>query len=146
MTKQINHEEIGQIVQNILEDYNGGKNIDAIKLFSNPDKEEVRELIEHFFRIVYPGYFRDRTYKIYNPKSSFAVTIEDVYEPFLLQNGFLAKTPRGRVLTLRAFEHIGITPPPSFIAGMKNNDVVPQRYENISIEDWQNSERNGENN
>ena len=47
------------------------------------------------------------------------VTIEDVYEPFLLQNGFLAKTPRGRVLTLRAFEHIGITPPPSFVAGMR---------------------------
>ena len=73
------------------------------------------------------------------------VTIEDVYEPFLLQNGFLAKTPRGRVLTLRAFEHIGITPPPSFIAGMKNTDVIPPRYENISIEDWQNSERNGDN-
>ncbi len=79
MTKQINHEEIEQIVQDILDDYNGGKNIDAIKLFSNPDKEEVRELIEHFFRIIYPGYFRDRTYKIYNPKSSFAVTIEDVF-------------------------------------------------------------------
>ena len=73
------------------------------------------------------------------------VTIEDVYEPFLLQNGFLAKTPRGRVLTLRAFEHIGITPPPSFIAGMKSTDVIPPRYENISIEDWQNSERNGDN-
>ena len=74
------------------------------------------------------------------------VTIEDVYEPFLLQNGFLAKTPRGRVLTLRAFEHIGITPPPSFIAGMKGADVQAPRYENISIEDWQNSERNGDNN
>ena len=73
------------------------------------------------------------------------VTIEDVYEPFLLQNGLLAKTPRGRVLTLRAFEHIGITPPPSFIAGMKNTDVIPPRYENISIEDWQHSEENGEN-
>ena len=73
------------------------------------------------------------------------VTIEDVYEPFLLQNGFLAKTPRGRVLTLRAFEHLGMTPPPSFVAGMKNADVVPPRYENISIEDWQNSNREGEN-
>ena len=73
------------------------------------------------------------------------VTIEDVYEPFLLQNGFLAKTPRGRVLTLRAFEHLGMTPPPSFVTGMKNADVVPPRYENISIEDWQNSNREGEN-
>ncbi len=34
-------------------------------------------------------------------------TIEDVYEPFLLQMGFLERTPRGRVATERAFEHLG---------------------------------------
>lgn len=79
MSKEIRQEEIDKIVQTIFADYNGGKNIDAIKLFSNPDKEEVRELVEHIFRIIYPGYFRDRTYKIYNPKNSFAVTIEDVF-------------------------------------------------------------------
>lgn len=38
-------------------------------------------------------------------------TIEDVYEPFLLQQGFLMRTPRGRVLTARAFEHLGIPAP-----------------------------------
>ena len=79
MSKHVNQDDIDKIVQTIFEDYNGGKNIDAIKLFSNPDKEEVRELVEHIFRIIYPGYFRDRTYKIYNPKNSFAVTIEDVF-------------------------------------------------------------------
>lgn len=35
-------------------------------------------------------------------------TIEDVYEPFLLQMGFLQRTPRGRVATQRAYEHLGI--------------------------------------
>jgi Holliday junction DNA helicase RuvB len=35
-------------------------------------------------------------------------TIEDVYEPFLLQNGFLKRTPRGRVATRRAYEHLGL--------------------------------------
>lgn len=34
-------------------------------------------------------------------------TIEEVYEPFLLQNGFLERTPRGRVATRRAYEHLG---------------------------------------
>ena len=34
-------------------------------------------------------------------------TIEDVYEPYLLQLGFLERTPRGRVATKRAFEHMG---------------------------------------
>jgi len=35
-------------------------------------------------------------------------TIEDIYEPFLLQIGFLARTPRGRIATKKAFEHMGI--------------------------------------
>ena len=37
-----------------------------------------------------------------------AVTLEDVYEPFLLQNGFLTRTPRGRCVTRKAYEHLGI--------------------------------------
>jgi Holliday junction DNA helicase RuvB len=38
-------------------------------------------------------------------------TIEDVYEPYLLQCGLLKRTPRGRVATLRAYEHLGLEPP-----------------------------------
>ena len=36
------------------------------------------------------------------------VTIEDVYEPFLMQQGFLIRTPRGRCVTRRAYDHLGI--------------------------------------
>jgi holliday junction DNA helicase RuvB len=39
-------------------------------------------------------------------------TIEDVHEPFLIQNGLLARTPRGRVATELAYTHLGLTPPP----------------------------------
>ncbi len=35
-------------------------------------------------------------------------TIEDVYEPFLLQRGFIQRTPKGRIATKRAYEHIGL--------------------------------------
>ncbi|MCH8075263.1 MAG: Holliday junction branch migration DNA helicase RuvB [SAR324 cluster bacterium] len=38
-------------------------------------------------------------------------TIEDVYEPFLIQEGFLQKTPRGRMATPKAFGHLNRTPP-----------------------------------
>jgi Holliday junction DNA helicase RuvB len=37
-------------------------------------------------------------------------TIEEVYEPYLIQLGFLERTPRGRVGTPRAFEYFGISP------------------------------------
>ena len=40
-------------------------------------------------------------------------TVEEVAEPFLVRNGFLARTPRGRVATRAAWEHLGLTPPPA---------------------------------
>ncbi|WP_209343407.1 Holliday junction branch migration DNA helicase RuvB [Flavonifractor sp. AGMB03687] len=40
-----------------------------------------------------------------------AVTLEDVYEPYLMQMGFLTRTPRGRCVTRRAYEHLGLAVP-----------------------------------
>ena len=40
-------------------------------------------------------------------------TIEDVIEPFLIQQGFLQRTPRGRIATLAAYRHLGVAPPDS---------------------------------
>src|SRR2546429_6620628 len=42
-----------------------------------------------------------------------AGTLEEVYEPFLMQQGFLARTPRGRCATAGAYKHFGFTPPRS---------------------------------
>jgi len=49
-----------------------------------------------------------------------ADTIEDVYEPYLLQQGLIARTPRGREVTRRGFEHLGLqdprpAPPPTLL-------------------------------
>jgi len=40
-------------------------------------------------------------------------TIEDVIEPYLIQQGYLQRTPRGRIATLAAFRHLGVAPPKS---------------------------------
>ena len=50
-----------------------------------------------------------------------SVTIEDVYEPYLLQIGFLSRTPRGRCVTRLAYEHLGIP----FGGRKKPGDVIP---------------------
>jgi holliday junction DNA helicase RuvB len=44
-------------------------------------------------------------------------TIEEVYEPFLVQNGFLQRTPRGRLATKLAYRHFGFVPPASTVQG-----------------------------
>ena len=59
-------------------------------------------------------------------------TIEDVIEPYLLQIGFLQRTPRGRVLTARAYAHLGLIPPPGTPGdgappgGEDPNDISPR--------------------
>ncbi|MBI4545940.1 MAG: Holliday junction branch migration DNA helicase RuvB [Gemmatimonadetes bacterium] len=52
-----------------------------------------------------------------------AGTLEEVYEPFLIQNGFLMRTPRGRMATPRAFRRFGYTLPPS------RSEVQPGLFE-----------------
>jgi Holliday junction DNA helicase RuvB len=38
--------------------------------------------------------------------------VEDVIEPFLMQQGFIQRTPRGRMATARAYDHLGLAAPP----------------------------------
>lgn len=44
-----------------------------------------------------------------------AGTLEDVYEPFLVQEGFIKRTSRGREATARAYAHLGMAPPPGLV-------------------------------
>ena len=46
-----------------------------------------------------------------------AKTLEDVYEPYLIQQGFIQRTPRGRIATPRAYAHLGIS--------MRGSGVLP---------------------
>ena len=61
-----------------------------------------------------------------------AITIEDVYEPYLLQLGFIQRTPRGRCVTRLAYEHLGIKPPVSKQAKEANDQL--KYFENASDE------------
>ena len=59
-----------------------------------------------------------------------ANTIEDVYEPYLLQLGFIARTPRGRVLLKKGYEHIGLTMPAGKLEQLTAFGVVDKKGEN----------------
>ncbi len=50
-------------------------------------------------------------------------TVMDVYEPFLIQLGFLARTPRGRVATPAAYRHLGRTPPERIVADQRRGKL-----------------------
>jgi serine O-acetyltransferase len=70
--------EIKEIVGDILNDYRKERAVDKIDIFNQPDKNEVIEITEGLLQIVYPGYYRDRTYKIYNFDNKLSVVVEDI--------------------------------------------------------------------
>jgi serine O-acetyltransferase len=71
-------QKIENVVDAILEDYRGGRDIDKIEFLIRPDKDSVIDIIEKLRRIVFPGYFRDKSYRIYNAKHNLSMLIEDV--------------------------------------------------------------------
>ena len=70
--------QIESVVDTILEDYHGNRDIDLMDVSRQPDKDVIIDVIEKLRRIVFPGYFRDKNYRIYNAKHNLSMLIEDV--------------------------------------------------------------------
>ncbi len=91
----------GRIDKHTADDALNRLEVDALGLDSN-DKRMLLTVIEH-----YSGgpVGLDTLAATINEESD---TVEDVYEPYLMQIGFLSRTPRGRIVTQRAYEHFGL--------------------------------------
>ena len=66
------------VVDSILSDYSQNRDIDKIELRQYPDKAVVTDIIEKLLRIVYPGFFREKSFRMYNAKHHLSMLIEDV--------------------------------------------------------------------
>ena len=62
----------------IISDYGRERVIDRLEMFTQPDRQVIEELIGKLLRLVYPGFFRDYSYRIINPRIHLAALIEDV--------------------------------------------------------------------
>jgi len=71
-------QEIENIVDTILEDYRHNREIDKIDPMRHPDKDVIIDIIAKLRRIVFPGYSKEKNYRIYNAKHNLSMLIEDV--------------------------------------------------------------------
>ncbi len=62
----------------LLADYCNGRAIDRLEPFSQPDREVIAALIGKLRRLLFPGYYRENSYRVYNMQHSLAVLMEDV--------------------------------------------------------------------
>ena len=70
--------QINRLVEEYLVDYSGGKDIDHVETFDHPDKEVVIEIIENLRKLIFPGYFRNRSYRVYTVRNNTTMLLEDV--------------------------------------------------------------------
>ena len=71
--------KIENLVDTILADYAVGREIDRMELVRRPDKTAVIDIIDKLRWIIFPGYSRDKNYKVYNAKHNLSMLIEDVF-------------------------------------------------------------------
>ena len=71
-------QQIEKVVDAILSDYQLGRDIDRMERVRRPDKDAVIDIIEKLRRIMFPGYFREKNYRMYNAKHNLSLLIEDV--------------------------------------------------------------------
>ena len=71
-------DNIAEIISDITDDYKLGRPIDKQDIFGQPDRDTVKDIINKLNRIVFAGYYVDRTYRIYNLSTTIASMTEDV--------------------------------------------------------------------
>ena len=70
--------QIESLVDTILADYQNGRDIDKMDLKRHPDRDVVIDMITKLLRIVYPGYSREKGFRMYNTKHNLSMLMEDV--------------------------------------------------------------------
>ena len=71
-------QRIEGVVDTVLADYKNGRQIDRMQTLRRPDTDTVVDIIGKLRRIVFPGYFREKNYRLYNARHNLSVLIEDV--------------------------------------------------------------------
>ena len=101
--------EIDEIVSNILEDYTDDRVINQVELFQQPDTERIVDLLEKLLKIVYPGFFRDKSYRFYGAKG-ITVCDEWLSNPSLFYQWTISNNYKNTLTIDRIDEHKDYSP------------------------------------
>lgn len=70
--------ELNELTSLILEDYEKGRDVDIIDSFDHPQREVIIEIVEKLRNIIFPGYFKNRNYRVYTVRNNMTMQLEDV--------------------------------------------------------------------
>ena len=90
MSKDI-QSRISDITQMLMDDYTKGRVIDEIKNFDYPDKRIIIEILEKLKMVIYPGYYRNSSYRTYTVRSNISILLEDIIYNLIKQVSIVLK-------------------------------------------------------
>ncbi|MGN0695401.1 MAG: serine O-acetyltransferase EpsC [Oscillospiraceae bacterium] len=70
--------EVTRLIEDILTDYESGRDIDTVNSFDHPKKEVVIEIVDKLRNIIFPGFFKNSAYRIYTVRNNMTMLLEDV--------------------------------------------------------------------
>lgn len=71
-------DNINNLMKAILSDYENSRTVDEVKTFDHPDNDDIVEILEALRKIVFPGYFRNKSYRVYTVRNNISMLLEDV--------------------------------------------------------------------
>ena len=71
-------EDVNHLVEKIVEDYTLGRDIDVVETFVHPNKDDIIKIIDQIQNIIFPGYYKNKNYRIYTVRNNLSMQLEDV--------------------------------------------------------------------
>lgn len=84
---------VNSITDNILKDYENNRTIDEIKTFDHPNKDAVIEILDKLKKIIFPGYYKNDSFKIYTVRNNISMLLEDVIYNLIKQISIVLGNP-----------------------------------------------------
>ena len=69
---------VNHLVEKIMEDYQLGRDIDEVEDFVQPNKDDIVKIITQIQNIIFPGYYKNKNYRIYTVRNNLSMQLEDV--------------------------------------------------------------------
>lgn len=70
--------KVNNLVEKLMEDYGQGRDIDAVENFVQPNKDDIVKIITQIQNIIFPGYYKNKGYRIYTVRNNLSMQLEDV--------------------------------------------------------------------
>ena len=71
-------DRVNDLTRNIIGDFEENRTIDEVKIYDHPDDEAIKEIVGSLRKIIFPGYFRNKDYRVYTLRNNMGMLIEDV--------------------------------------------------------------------